>query len=236
MVRIHMEVVEPHPAIELPRQLSRREVFLDGVSSFFLTKTLMFAINPSMFKGDVTCLATVPIDMKVEAHFFIKEDNIIARISLAEMVFNEVDPSLEVECFKKDGDFVSKGTQFAKVSVFSSLTMACKLKSSLISFFLVLTIFLSMTQFISTAREIQSTMNKNDKSNPNKDAALTTQTLPGIGGQFPTPHLGGGEHSINLPGSHYHQYIPGLDDTFVQNPGTEIPSPHGGRIPAATHP
>ncbi|KAF9587658.1 hypothetical protein IFM89_004490 [Coptis chinensis] len=67
-------------------------------------------------RGDVTCLATVPIDMKVEAHFFAKEDGIIAGISLAEMIFNEVDPSLEVEWFKKDGDSVSKGTQFGKVS------------------------------------------------------------------------------------------------------------------------
>ncbi|KAF9588658.1 hypothetical protein IFM89_014379 [Coptis chinensis] len=36
------------------------------------------------------------------------------------MIFNEIDPSLEVECFKKDGDSVSKGTQFAKVSEVTS--------------------------------------------------------------------------------------------------------------------
>ncbi|KAF9611844.1 hypothetical protein IFM89_036488 [Coptis chinensis] len=70
--------------------------------------------------GDVTCLATVPIHMKVEAHFFVKEDDIIAKISLAEMIFNEVDPSLEVQCFKKDGDSISKWTQFAKVSELTS--------------------------------------------------------------------------------------------------------------------
>ncbi|KAF9619041.1 hypothetical protein IFM89_004399 [Coptis chinensis] len=61
-------------------------------------------------RGDITCLATVPIDMEVEAHFFAKVDDIIAGISLAEMIFNEV------EWFKKDGDSVSKGTQFGKVS------------------------------------------------------------------------------------------------------------------------
>jgi nicotinate-nucleotide pyrophosphorylase len=46
--------------------------------------------------GDVTCLATVPFDMEVEAHFLAKEDGIIAGISLAEMIFHEVDPSLKV--------------------------------------------------------------------------------------------------------------------------------------------
>lgn len=34
--------------------------------------------------------------MEVEAHFLAKEDGIVAGIALAEMVFNEVDPSLKV--------------------------------------------------------------------------------------------------------------------------------------------
>lgn len=46
--------------------------------------------------GDVTCLATIPVDMEVEAHFLAKEDGIIAGISLAEMVFDEVDSSIKV--------------------------------------------------------------------------------------------------------------------------------------------
>ncbi|KAL9389620.1 hypothetical protein Peur_018225 [Populus x canadensis] len=46
-------------------------------------------------RGDVTCLATIPFDMEVEAHFLAKEDGIIAGISLAEMIFHEVDPSLK---------------------------------------------------------------------------------------------------------------------------------------------
>lgn len=46
--------------------------------------------------GDITCLATIPFDMEVEAYFLAKEDGIIAGIALAEMIFNEVDPSLKV--------------------------------------------------------------------------------------------------------------------------------------------
>lgn len=49
-----------------------------------------------IYIGDVTCKATIPIEMEVEAHFLAKEDGIVAGIALAEMVFNEVDPSLEV--------------------------------------------------------------------------------------------------------------------------------------------
>lgn len=46
--------------------------------------------------GDVTSLATIPQDAKVEAHFLAKEDGVVAGIALAEMVFHEVDPSLKV--------------------------------------------------------------------------------------------------------------------------------------------
>ncbi|KAK2453408.1 quinolinate phoshoribosyltransferase [Trifolium repens] len=66
-------------------------------------------------RGDITCLATIPFNMEVEAYFLAKEDGIVAGIALAEMIFNEVDPSLKVEWSKKDGDFVLKGIQFGKV-------------------------------------------------------------------------------------------------------------------------
>ncbi|MBA0734377.1 hypothetical protein Gogos_018291 [Gossypium gossypioides] len=66
-------------------------------------------------RGDVTCMATIPVDMEVEACFLAKEDGIIAGIALAEMVFQEVDPSLKVEWSRKDGDYVCKGLQFGKV-------------------------------------------------------------------------------------------------------------------------
>ncbi|XP_073019622.1 quinolinate phosphoribosyltransferase [decarboxylating] 1b-like isoform X4 [Primulina eburnea] len=65
--------------------------------------------------GDVTCKATVPIEAEVEAHFLAKEDGIVAGIALAEMVFNEVDPTVKVEWHRKDGDSVHKGLQFGKV-------------------------------------------------------------------------------------------------------------------------
>lgn len=46
--------------------------------------------------GDVTCMATIPADMEVEAHFLAKEDGVVAGIALAESVFSEVDPTLKV--------------------------------------------------------------------------------------------------------------------------------------------
>ncbi|OWM86227.1 nicotinate-nucleotide pyrophosphorylase [carboxylating], chloroplastic isoform X2 [Punica granatum] len=67
-------------------------------------------------RGDVTCMAVIPTDMEVEAHFLAKEDGVVAGIALAEMVFHEVDPSLKVEWSQADGDYVCKGLQFGKVT------------------------------------------------------------------------------------------------------------------------
>jgi nicotinate-nucleotide pyrophosphorylase len=41
-------------------------------------------------------LATIPTDVKAEATFIAKEDGVIAGISLADMIFKQVDPSLKV--------------------------------------------------------------------------------------------------------------------------------------------
>uniref|UniRef100_A0A0D9XGI5 nicotinate-nucleotide diphosphorylase (carboxylating) n=1 Tax=Leersia perrieri TaxID=77586 RepID=A0A0D9XGI5_9ORYZ len=86
-------------------------------------------------RGDVSCLATIPSDVKAEATFIAKEDGVIAGISLADMIFKQVDPSLkgmiqhmswdgidnifwailQVEWFENDGNYVYKGLQFGKV-------------------------------------------------------------------------------------------------------------------------
>lgn len=66
-------------------------------------------------RGDVTSLATIASSMEVEAQFLAKEDGIVGGISLAEMIFHEVDPSLKVEWFQKDGDRVNKGLRLGKV-------------------------------------------------------------------------------------------------------------------------
>lgn len=96
----------------------------------------------TLIVGDVTSMATIPVDMEVEANFLAKEDGIIAGIALADLVFHEVDPSLkvwmhctvqvvylsslhawpfliyilfQVEWSQKDGDYIHKGLQFGKV-------------------------------------------------------------------------------------------------------------------------
>lgn len=60
-------------------------------------------------------MATIPSDVKAEATFIAKEDGVVAGISLADMIFKQVDPSLKVEWFESDGNYVHKGLQFGRV-------------------------------------------------------------------------------------------------------------------------
>ncbi|KAG0452719.1 hypothetical protein HPP92_025383 [Vanilla planifolia] len=66
-------------------------------------------------RGDVTSLVTVPPEMKVDAYFIAKEDGVIAGLALAEMIFDQVDPSLKVEWSVSDGTCIHKGMQLGKV-------------------------------------------------------------------------------------------------------------------------
>uniref|UniRef100_A0A0D6R7E1 nicotinate-nucleotide diphosphorylase (carboxylating) n=1 Tax=Araucaria cunninghamii TaxID=56994 RepID=A0A0D6R7E1_ARACU len=66
-------------------------------------------------RGDVSCLATIPVEQEAEAHFLAKEDGVIAGIMMADMIFKEVDPLLKVEWSRNDGNHVERGLQFGSV-------------------------------------------------------------------------------------------------------------------------
>jgi len=54
-------------------------------------------------------MACIPADATGQANLFVKEDGIIAGMSLAEYIFTSVDPRFKFEAFVIDGDEVSKG-------------------------------------------------------------------------------------------------------------------------------
>ena len=59
--------------------------------------------------GDHTSLATVPADAQGKAKLLIKDDGIIAGLELAKIIFEKVDPTLELVFYNQDGDVVQKG-------------------------------------------------------------------------------------------------------------------------------
>lgn len=71
----------------------------------FIHNALAEDIGP----GDYSSLAAIPHEAVGAARLLIKDQGILAGMELAELIFKSVDPNLEVQFFKKDGDSVVFG-------------------------------------------------------------------------------------------------------------------------------
>ena len=66
-------------------------------------------IREDIGEGDHSSLACIPESAKGQAKLLVKEPGVIAGVEFAKMIFNKVDPGLQVETFLTDGDRVSVG-------------------------------------------------------------------------------------------------------------------------------
>lgn len=71
----------------------------------FITNALAEDIGP----GDYSSLSSIPEGKVGKAKLLIKEDGILAGVEMAELIFAAVDPRIQVNLIKKDGDTVSAG-------------------------------------------------------------------------------------------------------------------------------
>ena len=80
---------------------------------YLTTKNLNAFIKAALAEdigdGDHSSLGSIPEEATSRAHLIIKSDGMIAGLELAEKIFYYVDPSLELEFLKKDGDLVENG-------------------------------------------------------------------------------------------------------------------------------
>lgn len=67
------------------------------------------AIQEDVGQGDHSTLASIPADAKGKAVLKIKEDGILAGVSLAQEIFTFIEPATSFVFYKKDGDKVEKG-------------------------------------------------------------------------------------------------------------------------------
>ncbi|MDX2429583.1 MAG: carboxylating nicotinate-nucleotide diphosphorylase [Bacteroides sp.] len=66
-------------------------------------------------EGDHTTLSAIPKEASGKAVLHVKQDGIIAGISVAERVFKRFDPQLKVSVFMEDGDAISVGDRILEV-------------------------------------------------------------------------------------------------------------------------
>ncbi len=82
-----------------------------SISTFIQT-----ALKEDIGDGDHTSLACIKHGVKGKAKLLVKEPGILAGQSLAELIFKEVDPSLEVRTFIFDGQPIEPGNIILEVS------------------------------------------------------------------------------------------------------------------------
>ncbi|SDX21313.1 carboxylating nicotinate-nucleotide diphosphorylase [Flavobacterium degerlachei] len=67
------------------------------------------AIREDVGDGDHSSLACIPVSAQGKAKLLVKDEGIIAGVEFAKMIFNYVDPKLQVETFIEDGAAVKYG-------------------------------------------------------------------------------------------------------------------------------
>ncbi len=76
---------------------------------FNLDKFISDALKEDIRSGDHTTLATIPENAKGKSHLIIKEEGILAGVSLAEKIFHSYDKNLRMKILVKDGAKIKKG-------------------------------------------------------------------------------------------------------------------------------
>lgn len=74
------------------------------------------AIREDVGSGDYSSLACIPANAMGKAKLLVKEDGIIAGVAFAKMIFEYVDPNMQIETFIEDGTAVKSGDVVFHVS------------------------------------------------------------------------------------------------------------------------
>jgi nicotinate-nucleotide pyrophosphorylase (carboxylating) len=79
------------------------------MNPFDFSSWLQSALQEDIGPGDYTTLATIPSSAMGKAQLIVKDNGVIAGVSIAEKITHAFDPSLKVTTLIHDGDVVKKG-------------------------------------------------------------------------------------------------------------------------------
>ena len=75
----------------------------------YLNRIIASSLEEDIGSGDHTSMACIPADSLLTARLLVKDNGIIAGIDLAENIFHQLDPSLQLIKILHDGDVVRSG-------------------------------------------------------------------------------------------------------------------------------
>ncbi|MBL7873221.1 MAG: carboxylating nicotinate-nucleotide diphosphorylase [Cyclobacteriaceae bacterium] len=67
------------------------------------------ALAEDLGEGDHSTLGSISAFKKTKAQLLVKDDGVIAGLTIAQKIFYEVDPNLQITFYKKEGDAIQKG-------------------------------------------------------------------------------------------------------------------------------
>ncbi|MBW3544698.1 MAG: carboxylating nicotinate-nucleotide diphosphorylase [Bacteroidetes bacterium] len=82
---------------------------LNYLSEKNLSDFISAALREDVGPGDYSTLAAVPAQAENRARLLIKDQGILAGVAMAQHIFRQVDPQLQLEIFLQDGSPVKKG-------------------------------------------------------------------------------------------------------------------------------
>ena len=90
-----------------------QKIILENRKEIF--REIRAALSEDIKTGDVTSNSIIPNDLLYSGYIIAKDSGIIAGLSIAELVFNDVDQSSYFKKHISDGDFVKSKTKLATV-------------------------------------------------------------------------------------------------------------------------
>lgn len=85
-------------------------------SNFDFDQFIRHSLKEDIGSGDHTSLSTIPRDATNRASLIIKDDGVLAGVSLAKRIFSVIDKGLRIKVLKTDGSTIKKGDTAFTVS------------------------------------------------------------------------------------------------------------------------
>ena len=86
-----------------------KKLLPEALYNFSIQNFIAQALAEDMGDGDHTSLSCIPSSAKGKARLLVKEDGVIAGVDLGVEIFKQVDKSLKISVFIKDGALIKKG-------------------------------------------------------------------------------------------------------------------------------
>lgn len=75
----------------------------------FIDQLIDLAIAEDIGDGDHSSLSCIPVDATGGVQLMMKQEGVIAGLSVAQRIYSRIDKDIKIEFFRKDGEFLSSG-------------------------------------------------------------------------------------------------------------------------------